>query len=317
MPRPEPWLLLMHQLPPKPDSLRVRVWRALQKIGALQLKNSVYVLPSGPENEGRFGSVLQEIISGKGDAFLCKAEFVQGIEHEEIVEEFNQDRNERYKAHATELRELQKFLGKKKPSENDLMAIEHSLGKLDRQIQELKAIDFFDCEEQAPTLKLLKNILSRIDDLRSGARRDVSKQNLAQFQGKAWVTRKDIRVDRLASAWLITRFIDRKATFKFVGENNYSPRKNEIRFDMFDAEFTHVGDKCTFEVLVEAFSLKEKSIRFLAEIIHDLDLKDTKFNRPETAGIGAVLKALIGSEASDEERFKKALELFDGLKESN
>jgi len=316
MSKVESWLLLMHQIPPKPDSLRVRVWRALQKIGALQLKSSVYILPSGKENQSRFQTVIEDILGGKGDAFLCRSEFVQGIDRGDIIENFNEDRASRYRLLAQELRELQKVLSAKVLSENDLMSVEHSIGRLDRQLNEIRAIDFFDCKEQGPTFKLLKSILVRVEDLRTDSEPSVSKKNVQDFQGKIWVTRRNIHVDRLASAWLISRFIDRKPNFKFVAENKYKGKKNEFRFDMFEAEFTHVGDKCSFEVLAESFGLEQKAIRAISEVIHDLDLKDTKFNRAETSGIGMVIRGIIKSESTDSGRMEKGFILFDDLYES-
>jgi hypothetical protein len=310
------WLLLMHQIPPKPDSLRVRVWRTLQKIGALQLKSSVYVLPEGKENQKRFQAVMKDITEGRGDAFLCVSEFIQGIDREKIIEEFSKDRDGRYKLLAEELRGLQKTLSTKRLAEDDLMAVEHSIGKLERQIYDLKEIDFFNCDEQKPTFKLLSSVLSRIEGLRNERSPTVSLKNLRDFQQTTWVTRQDIHVDRVASAWLIARFIDKKPTFRFVKENKYQRKKDECRFDMFEAEFTHVGDKCTFEVLNESFGLNDKAVTTIAEIIHDLDLKDSKFNRPETSGIGMVIRGLVKNESSDAERMKKGFALFDDLYES-
>lgn len=316
MAKTEPWLLLMHQIPPKPDSLRVRVWRTLQKIGALQLKNSVYILPASPANQNTFQQVLEEIVAGKGDAFICRSEFVHGIEHKDLVSNFNDDRSARYRHLAGELREVQKILAAKKLTENDLMDVEHSIGKLERQLNELKEIDFFACADQKPTANLLKSMLTKLDHLRGSSGHKIAKRELKEFQGKTWVTRKGIHVDRLASAWLIAKFIDRKCKFRFVADNNYAPKKNEFRFDMFEGEFTHIGDNCTFEVLADSFSLTGNAIRAIAEIIHDLDLKDTKFNRPETSGIGLVIKGIVNSEKTDEGRLKKGFDLFDDLEQS-
>lgn len=306
----------MHQIPPKPDSLRVRVWRALQKIGALQLKSSVYILPFSDENQRRFESVIQDIVNGKGDAFLCISEFVQGIDRGKLIADFNEDRAARYKLIASELRDTQKLVVPKTISENDLMAVEHSIGKLDRQLKEIRAIDFFSCKEQEPTFKLLNSILIRIEELRTDSAPLVTKKEIRAFQSKTWVTRQGIHVDRLASAWLISRFVDKKPTFKFVADNNYKGKKEEFRFDMFEGEFTHVGDKCTFEVLAESFGLEHGAIRAIAEIIHDLDLKDTKFNRAETEGIGMVIRGIVKSEPSDDGRMEKGFSLFDDLYES-
>ncbi|PWU19789.1 MAG: ChrB protein [Bdellovibrio sp.] len=313
MSKSKPWLMLLHQIPPKPDALRVRVWRALQKIGALQLKNSVYVLPSDTKNKSKFETVLGEIVSGKGDAFLCEAQFIQGIDSGEIIAHFNVDRSERYRRLADELRELQRLFLKTKPTESDLMGVEHSIGKLERQLTELKELDFFNCDEQKPTCKLLDEILSRLRNLRTGELPSPKKMDLVDFQEKVWVTRSGVRIDRVACAWLIAKYIDRRPTFKFVSESDYKPKKNEVRFDMFDGEFTHIGDRCSMEVLVDSFSLKDQSIRVLAEIIHDLDLKDTKFNRAETPGIGMVIEGIVKSEQKDKGRIKKASAIFDDL----
>lgn len=304
----------MHQIPPKPDSFRVRIWRALQKSGALQLKNSVYVLPESQDNEAKFSAFVTEISKAGGEAFLCKSQFVMGIDQGELVSLFKKARKEKYDDLANELRLLQKLLQpNKQPSESDLMTIEHSLGRLERQLNEVGAIDFFRTDTEVSARKLLNGILLKIDQLRGGSSIKISRNHAKEFQGKMWVTRSDIRVDRLASAWLINRFIDKKAKYKFVKENNYRPTRNEVRFDMFNGEFTHIGDKCTFEVLAESFALDSVAINAIGDIIHDLDLKDTKFNRPEVAGIGVVLKGIISSEKHDGERIKKANIIFDNL----
>lgn len=309
------WLILIHQIPPRLDSFRVKVWRALQKAGAMQLKNSVYVLPTSEKNKTRFASFVNDICKSGGDAFLCSSEFILGIEDDEIISLFKKDRAAKYELIADELRTLQKvFSCKKKPSENDLMTIEHSIGKLERQIKELTEIDFFHTEEQDSTAKLLHTLSTKVSKLRGGVQFEhVKSRDIKDYQGLTWVTRSDIHVDRLASAWLIGKYIDKKVKFKFVEENNYNPNKNEVRFDMFNGEFTHVGDKCTFEVLGESFSILLKGIKVISEIIHDLDLKDTKYNRPETSGIGIVLKGIIANEKKDLGRIKKANVLFDEL----
>jgi hypothetical protein len=310
----ESWLLLMHQLPPKADSFRVKIWRNLQKIGALQIKNSVYVLPVTAENQERFEKVVHEINAGKGDAFLCQTRFVQGIENNEIIAKFTQDRTEKYKALAQHFRKILHAHPSSDLSEEELMDIEHSFGKVERQLQELQAIDFFGSKESSATLKLYRTVLDTLNKLRKGHQEEhIRSFDLKQYQSKVWVTRSNIHVDRLASAWLINQFIDKRPKFKFVKNHNYKPTKNEIRFDMFNGEFTHIGDRCTFEILVQSFSLKKTGLSIIAEIIHDLDLKDTKFNRPETAGIGLIIESIVTSENDDFRRIKKANGLFDDL----
>src|SRR2546430_13163936 len=106
-------------------------------------------------------------------------------------------------------------------------------------------------------------------------------QPSGSYRARTWVTRKGIRVDRIASAWLIRRFIDPEARFKFVSAKGYRPESGDIRFDMFDAEFTHEGDRCTFEVLIERLNISDRGLSPIAEAVYDIDLKDSKFGRDE------------------------------------
>ncbi len=133
------------------------------------------------------------------------------------------------------------------------------------------------------------------------------------YRGRTWVTRTGIKVDRMASAWLIRRFIDPAATFRFVPAKGYQPNPRELRFDMFDAEFTHEGELCTFEVLVRRFGLVDPALRHVAEIVHDIDLKDAKHGREEAPGIGQLVAGIAAAHASDEERLARGAALFDDL----
>jgi hypothetical protein len=131
--------------------------------------------------------------------------------------------------------------------------------------------------------------------------------------GRTWVTREGVHVDRIASAWLIRRFIDPQARFKFVPSRGYVPRKGEIRFDMADAEYTHVGDDCTFQTLVRRFGLKKRSLRTIGEIVHDIDCKDELFARPETSGVESVIRGLVRSSPDDETRIERGAAILDDL----
>ena len=130
-----------------------------------------------------------------------------------------------------------------------------------------------------------------------------------------WATRAGIHIDRAACAWLIRRFIDSQARFKFVPAKGYRPASGELRFDMFDAEFTHEGDLCTFEVLIERLNLADRALRRIAEVIHDIDLKESKFGRPETAGLALIVNAICTKHKEDSERIERATILLDDLYE--
>ena len=131
--------------------------------------------------------------------------------------------------------------------------------------------------------------------------------------GAVWVTREGVKVDRIASAWLIRRFIDHRARFKFVPARGYQREPGERRFDMFGGEYTHEGDRCTFETLVKEFRLRDRALRAIAEIVHDIDCKDDKFERPETGGIKALIGGIVAENARDEDRLARGAELFEEL----
>lgn len=144
---------------------------------------------------------------------------------------------------------------------------------------------------------------------------DPSKASLdvAQHHGRTWVTRTGIKVDRMASAWLIRKFIDPEARFKFVPARDYRPEERELRFDMVEGEFTHEGELCTFEVLVRRFGLADPAVRAVAEIVHDLDLKDVRYGRAEAAGVGQAVAVITAAHPSDEARLERGAALFDEL----
>jgi hypothetical protein len=134
-----------------------------------------------------------------------------------------------------------------------------------------------------------------------------------EYRGRTWVTRAGIKVDRMASAWLIRKLIDPQARFKFVPAKGYEPQKGELRFDMFEAEFTHEGDLCTFEVLLERFGLDEPALRAIAQIVHDVDVKDAKYGREEAPGLGQVVAGIAAAHPDDEARLERGTALFEDL----
>jgi hypothetical protein len=136
-----------------------------------------------------------------------------------------------------------------------------------------------------------------------------------ELRGRIWVTRKGVHIDRIGSAWLVRRFVDPDARFKFVPARGYQPEPSEVRFDMFQAEFTHEGELCTFEVLVTRLGLDDPALRPIAEIIHDIDLKDEKYGRPEAAGIDRLVAGLAMGHRDDEDRLARGAAMFDDLYE--
>jgi hypothetical protein len=133
------------------------------------------------------------------------------------------------------------------------------------------------------------------------------------LRGRTWVTRQGVKVDRIASAWLIRRFLDPDARFKFVPARGYRPEPGELRFDMFEAEYTHDGDACTFETLLARFGLRDKALRHVAEIVHDLDMKDDKFARDEAPGLASMIDGIARAHPADPDRLARGAALFDDL----
>jgi hypothetical protein len=133
------------------------------------------------------------------------------------------------------------------------------------------------------------------------------------WSGRTWVTRQGVKIDRMASAWLIRRFIDPAARFKFVVPRGYQPAPDEVRFDMYEAEFTHDGPNCTFETLLERFGLRDRSLRAIGEIVHDIDCKDEKFERAEAPGLALLVDGIARAHADDAERIERAAAVFDDV----
>ena len=311
------WLILIHQIPPKPDYFRVKIWRRLQKLGAAAVKNSVYVLPKSDQAQEDFQWLLREIVAGGGEAMLCEVRFVEGLTDEQIQGLFHSARSLEYQQIAEEARRIAKSFPIRLTDDDERRSqAEIAVERLKARLAEVVAIDFFGAPGQEAARGLLSELETRIHSGRSGADTQArARGHLPEFRERTWVTRKGIYVDRMASAWLIQRFIDPQARFKFVPAKGYAPQRGELRFDMFEAEFTHEGDHCTFEVLASDFGLADPALRVIAEIVHDIDLKDSKFSRQQTAGIELLIAAIAMAHKDDESRLERASAVFDDLYE--
>jgi hypothetical protein len=305
------WLLLIHQVPNSPSYLRVKMWRRLQKIGAVPVKNAVYVLPRSDQSVEDFHWVAREIIEAGGDASVCEATFIEGITNNEVVALFRSAREADYLALISEIKEINEEVRKFSRTEGSASSSMSGVSRLRQKFAEIEGIDFFGCPAKDQAESLLTDIERK---LRTTPVRKLASTN-GSYSDRTWVTRKGIHVDRIASAWLIRRFIDPSARFKFVSGKGYRPEPGELRFDMFDAEFTHEGDLCTFEVLQERFNLSDRALKPIGEIVHDIDLKDSKFGRAETAGIALAVNALCTANKEDPRRLERGAALLDDLYE--
>jgi hypothetical protein len=311
------WLLLIHQIPPKPDYFRVKIWRRLQRLGAVAIKNSVYVLPKNEQTQEDFQWVLREIVEGQGEASLCEARFVDGLSDDQVEALFQEARSKDYGEVAEEARRLAAVaLPKGQIEDSRQTQTEIELTKLKRRLAEVVAIDFFGAQGREAADGLVSGIEARMNEKRSDKQAGRSAPtSLDDLQGKTWVTRKGIYVDRMASAWFVRRFIDPDARFKFVPPKGYQPLPGELRFDMFEAEFTHEGDRCTLEILIERTGLNDPAVGRIAEIVHDIDLKDSKFGRQETPGIEQLIAGIAMAHKDDEIRLARGSAVLDDLYE--
>jgi hypothetical protein len=309
-----PWLLLIHQIPPKPAYLRVKAWRRLQALGAIAIKNSVYVLPSSDEAREDFGWVLREIVKDGGEATLCEARLVEGLDDAEVRRSFHAARQADYATIAADARKLGARFPRGSVAAARRTQLEAEVARLRRRLTDVAAIDFFGApgrEASEGRVRALEARLRPTASPRVAARPD----SLGELRRRVWVTRKGVHVDRIASAWLIRRFVDPSARFKFVPAKGYAPAAKEIRFDMFEADFTHEGDACTFEMLIARLGLDDRALAPIAAIVHDIDLKEAKFDRPETAGVDRLITGITMATDDDEVRLARGASVFDGLYE--
>jgi hypothetical protein len=304
----------MPKIPNSPAYTRVKIWRRLQALGAVMIKNSVYVLPNREECVESFQWLAKELAEVGGQASLCEGFFFDGATDEEIERLFIEARNADYAELAEDVRKLAKELRPKRGAEDTLASLEAQVGKLRKKLDEIIAIDFCDAAGRESAEGLIVSLVDRLAAVRSpSTSKNEPLEKIAKPQKRTWVTRSGVHVDRIASAWLIRRFIDAEATLKFVPAKGYVPAPGELRFDMYDAEFTHDGDRCTFEVLLERIGIEDAALRAIGEIVHDIDLRDDKFGREETPGVRSSITGLCVVHRDDVARIDAGTGLFDSL----
>lgn len=309
----EDWLVLVHQIPPKPAYLRVKIGRRLARIGSVALKNSVYLLPAREPCQEDFQWVLREVRGCGGDATLLRAQFVEGLTTPQVQALFNAEREQEYAELLEQTRQLQAQLHAAAEPIADAAwrTFEGDLARLERRLEEAASRDFFGALGREAVRGLLLEIRRQLTPDPEPASTPLPSP--AAYRNRVWVTRQGVHVDRIASAWLIRRFIDPEATFEFVDAKSHQPEPHQLRFDMYDAEFTHEGDSCTFEVLCARFNLREAGLGAIAELVHDLDIKDERYGRAETAGFLAQLRGITLLQQEDERRIELGSQLLDAL----
>ena len=303
------WLLFIHQLPPKPLYLRAKVRKLLSQAGALALKDSVYVLPLRPEGLPTLRRIA-EVASHGGDAFLWQGQFLEKGRDLELIERFRRARDEDYASLALRVREWKDELETRSSPFPPEGRLRFRLAHARRRFEQIAANDFFDASGRGRAAAALEELEAR---LKPAAHKASKKQPHPELVGRTWVTRRGIQVDRIASAWLIRRFVDKDARFRFIDVHEEQARTGELTFDMVGADFTHEEDRCTFETLIRRTGLKEAALARVAEIIHDIDIKDGKFGRPEARGVEQLVLGLLAAHSEDERRLDRGFAMLDDL----
>ena len=308
---PEPrWLLLGHQLPTRSSNARVKTWRRLQQVGAVPARNSVYVLPNTDQCREDFEWIRSEIVALGGEATVFAADAISNGGNEDIVAAFQRARDEEYRSLKAEVDRFAKSKGRLAAARNRravrlLRVLRERFGAIER-------VDFFD----APARRQTAEALAAVERATAGRAVAVTtprtRLNAEDFRGRRWVTRRRPGVDRMASAWLIRRFIDPAATFAFADRAG----DGELPFDMYSGDFSHHGDSCTFEVLSDRFGLRDAAIVKVGQIVHDLDMKETKYGLPEAAAVGRMVEGLRALHADDRVLLDQGIAIFDALARS-
>jgi hypothetical protein len=297
------WLALLHQLPTRPPYLRVKIWRRLQAIGAVPIKNAVHLLPPGAANNAALRSLMDEIVAGGGEATLIEARLIAGQDDADVTALFDTARDADYAEIGTAARRLI----------DTGPATAAEIARLHRRLADVVRLDFFgahgrqEAEAALAELDRLRHVhpdISRIDPAPT--------PSPADLRARIWVTRSGVHVDRIACAWLIGRFIDPQARFRFVDARAHAPEPGELRFDMTDAEFTHEEQRCSFETLLLRADLRhDAALVAIGEMIHDLDIGDARYARPEASGLGAMLAGICASSDDDLRRIALGSEALD------
>jgi hypothetical protein len=293
------WLLLLVRLPATHSAERVAIWRKLKKTGAIQIQTSTYILPDDPARYETFQWLTQHIRDAGGHATLVRVREIEGLSNERLIDLFNAARAKEYASLREMLRPLVASTGR----------TSNLSGKLDRirkQFREIRGTDFFD----SPKAKDVEMVLRKLEETQPGSKTQ-TKLERRDFRNRVWLTRRRPEIDRVGSAWLIRKFVDPKARFIFGDKRALNRRV--LTFDMLEGDFSHDGEDCTFETLIRRFGIQDKVARKIAEMVHDADLGDDKFQRAECIGIDRVLKGWGRESISDQEILRRGFQCFHAL----
>lgn len=304
------WVVFTYSFPSKlGSSPRVALWRRLGRLGAVSPTGGLYVLPAREECVEALQWLAQEIRQAKGEAVVMRVAQFEGLSDEQLIALFNQARRKEYSKLNTEVTKLEKRSLRAKGE--DRAQLFEALGRLGRQLGEIARVDYFAAPEGMQVASRLAHISELISPRLEG-QSSVPSAEIARYRGKRWVTRPRPHVDRLACIWLVRRFVDPTAAVRY----SLHPEPGEIAFDMSDGEFGHSGNLCTIETMLHKFGLNDPGLLAVAKIVHEIDLRDGKYNRPAVEGVDRILHGWLRANFSDAELEAHGVALFEGLYQS-
>jgi hypothetical protein len=303
------WLLLVLSLPTSSATARMRIWRALKSLGCVALRDGAYLMPSGPAHAQALKGLADEGTAEGGSAWLMTVQAQSADESASYRQLF--DRSEDYAELRKVWKESNRGLGALGAPE-----LSRLQRKLQREFDAVRVVDFFPGEAGVEAEAAWTDFSKRIDGLLSPdepheTKGQVPKLDPGEYQGRTWATRRRLWVDRVASAWLIHRFIDRDARFQWLARPSDCP-KRALGFDFDGATFTHVGDLVTFETLMASFGLQaDPGLARLAAIVHALDIGGEPV--PEAKGFEAVLAGARERLSDDDALLAEMSSVLDSL----
>jgi hypothetical protein len=302
------WLCLILSLPTENANARMRAWRSLKASGAAVLRDGVYLMPQRADCRTALEGVAIEVREAGGSAYLLRTEEPQEAGFGALF-----DRTADYASLLDEIRLEAKGLTPDSAAE-----LQKKARKWRKTLAGITATDFFAGEAQKQTDAALQELELAIahalsPDEPHAAKGTIARLDVKAYQGRTWATRERPWVDRLACAWLVRRHIDSKATLLWLPPGKKCP-KEAVGYDFDGATFSHVGARVTFEVLLASFGLETPALLRLGQLVHFLDVGGVQPS--EASGIESVLAGMRAAIADDNQLFKAACGVFDGLLQS-
>jgi hypothetical protein len=303
------WIVFVHQLPAHPSNGRVKIWRRLQQVGALALKNAVHVLPESAQSREDFEWLRAEVLAVGGHAAIFEVSAMDESEERQVIAGFQT-------ASTAEFSQLKKEITAMRSGTKAHMEradVRQAARALHERFEHAVRRNVFAAPGARAVETALKELTAEYHPpSRQRPTSGESRLRTDHYKGRVWVTRPRPGVDRFSSAWLIRRFVDRDAKFVFAASPDRYP--DAVPFDMYHAGgFRHEGDLCTFEVLQERFGIRDSAVRRIGEIVHDIDLKEDRYKSPHAATIGSLVEGLRASTPDDTRLVEQGIAMFEAL----